>query len=384
MAGASAVTPLRIAMMVSGAGINGAIVHALLLTRYLSRRGHQVLLLHRPGAWIAQQSGLDKAELFATSFGRSPGELIRVTRRLNAFAPDVIHSHMSSAHTYGMLARWFSRRVVVATAHSQSIQLHWCFNNIVIATSRAAAEHHHRYNLVRRKTLRTQSNFIDAKSFPMSSDDERRRARNEFGFADSTFVIGSVGSIEPRKNQLHLVQALAEIARSVADAKLLLVGWSDAAYLNEIKREADRLGVTDQIVFTGPRQDVPHVLSAMDVFALVSRKETGPLAVLEAMARGLPALVTNIGELPEFVGDGAAGVVVRVGDVDAIARQLVAMARDPQRRSAMGQAAAAIVRDKYDIARAGPNVEAILTEASHIKNRPPLGFVTGLFGEGEY
>jgi hypothetical protein len=76
--------PLRIALMVSGAGINGAIVHALLLTRYLGERGHHVLLLHRPGAWIAQQSGLDKAELFATSFGRSPGELIRVTQRLNA------------------------------------------------------------------------------------------------------------------------------------------------------------------------------------------------------------------------------------------------------------------------------------------------------------
>ena len=373
--------PLRIAMMVSGPGINGAIVHALILTRYLARRGHKLLLLHRPDAWIARQSGLNEVELFETSFGRSPRELTRVTRRLNGFGAEIVHTHMSSAHTYGMLTRILSRRPVVATAHSQSIQLHWRFNNIVIATSPGAAEHHRRRNLVPQSALRVQANFIETTRFPELTEERRRAARREFGFGDDVFVIGSVGFIDDRKNQLDLAQALGRIVRKAPQARLLLVGGEDAAYGAEIRSTAERLGVGRHIVFTGPRQDIAHVLAAMDAFALVSRKETGPLAVLEAMASALPVLATRIGMLPDFVRDGDAGYVVDVGDVPAIADRLTAMALAPDRRKTMGRAAQKIVRDEYDVEIAGPRIEAILAEAAQMKNRPLLGFVAGLCGK---
>ena len=139
--------------------------------------------------------------------------------------------------------------------------------------------------------------------------------------------------------------------------------------------------MTQHIVFTGPRQDIPHVLAAMDAFALVSRKETGPLAVLEAMSTGLPVLATNIGMLPDFVRDGAAGSIVDVGDIAAIADRLTAMALDPAKRKAMGEAAHDIVRNDYDVEIAGPKIEAILAEAAQIRNRPLLGFVAGLCGK---
>jgi glycosyltransferase involved in cell wall biosynthesis len=376
-----ATNPLRIAMMVSGPGINGAIVHTLLLTRFLARRGHKVLLLHRPGAWIAQQSGLNEVELFATSFGRAPRELIRVTRRLNAFGADVVHTHMSSAHTYGMLTRILSRRPVVATAHSQSVQLHWMFNNIVIATSSGAAEHHRRRNRVRSSALRVQANFIETAKFPQPTPMQRAAARAGLGFADDDVVIGSVGYIDDRKNQLDLAQALGEIVRKAPSAKLLLVGGEDQTYGAEIRRTAERLGVAGHIVFTGARQDVQHLLAAMDVFALVSRKEAGPLAVLEAMSTGLPVLATNVGMLPEFVRDGVGGHIVDVGDIAGIAERLIRLARDPEARAEMGAAAAEIARDEYDVEIGGPRVEAILAEAAQIKNRSPLGFVAGMCGK---
>ncbi|MDQ8727816.1 glycosyltransferase family 4 protein [Bradyrhizobium sp. LHD-71] len=372
---------LRVAMMISGTGINGAIIHTLLLTRYLARQGHKILLLHRPNAWITQQSGLNEVELFETSFGRSPHELIRVTRRINRFGPEVIQTHMSSAHTYGMLTRILSRRPVVATAHSQSIQLHWCFNNIVIATSPGAAEHHRRRNLVPRSALRVQANFIETTRFPLASDAKRKEARRAFGFDENAFVIGSVGFIDDRKNQLDLARALGEIVRAVPEARLLLVGGEEPDYGREIRRTAEQLGVLQQIVFTGPRQDIADVLAAMDTFALVSRKETGPLAALEAMSSGLPVLATKIGMLPDFVRDGAAGFIVEVGDIPAIADRLITLARDPARRRAMGHAAHEIARNDYDVDIAGPRIEAILAEAAQIKNRPLLGFVAGLCGK---
>jgi glycosyltransferase involved in cell wall biosynthesis len=367
-------------MLVSGTGINGAIVHSLLLMRFLASRGHSILLLHRPDAWIAAQPGLENVDRFATSFGRSPRELIRVTRTINTFDPQVLHTHMSSAHTYGMLTRILSRRPVVATAHSQSLQLHWCFNNIVIATSDAAADHHHRTNLVRRAALRTQPNFIDPKAFPVPSPVQRQAARASLGIADDAFVVGSVGFIDGRKNQIDLVHALGGLVRSVPNARLLLVGGHNTDYMADLLRIADALGVREHLVMTGVRTDIAHLLAAMDVYALVSRKESGPLSVLEAMATGLPVLATDVGMLPEFVRDGSGGHIVKVGDTHAMTEKLVALAQDSARRTAMGVAAHAIVTGDYSIDRIGPQTEAILAEAAAQRNRPLLGFVAGLVG----
>ena len=174
---------------------------------------------------------------------------------------------------------------------------------------------------------------------------------------------------------------MAKSSASAPQARLLLVGGEEPGYGAEIRRTAEQLGIARHIVFTGPRQDIPHVLAAMDAFALVSRKETGPLAVLEAMSTGLPVLATNIGMLPDFVRDGAAGSIVDVGDIAAIADRLTAMALDPAKRKAMGAAAHDIVRNDYDVEIAGPKIEAILAEAAQIRNRPLLGFVAGMCGK---
>src|SRR5262249_35958930 len=98
---------MRIAMMMSAREVNGAAVHCLLLTRYLANRGHNVLLLYRPGAWIGTQPGLDVVERCETSFARNLGELMGVNERLHAFGAEVIHTHVSSAHSYGAAARLF-------------------------------------------------------------------------------------------------------------------------------------------------------------------------------------------------------------------------------------------------------------------------------------
>lgn len=372
--------PLRIALMISGTGVNGVAVHCLLLTQYLLRRGHRVLLLHRPDAWIGDRPGLEGAEKFVTTFGRSPKELIRVTRRLNQFEPDVLHTHMSSAHTYGMLARILSRRPVVATAHSSSLQLHWWFNNFVIATSPDAERHHVTVNRVRRSAMRMIPSFIDTSCFPVIAPEERAAARATLGIDQGAFVIGCVGDICERKRQIDMVRALAVVLRREPSARLLLVGGHFKDYYAELQQVAADLGVTDRIIAPGSRNDVAALLAALDVFALVSRKESSPLAVLEAMSRGLPVIATDVGMLADFVAEGTTGHIVKVSDVAAISNHLLAFAADPKRRQRMGDAAQLAARTRYDVAVLGPQTEQVLTEAAAIRNRPPFGFVAGLCG----
>src|SRR5262245_59118621 len=122
---------MRIAQLLSARSMNGAARHCLAICADLAERGYQVLLVHRPeiGA-LLEAPGVER---FGTGFERTLGPLSRIDRRLRAFGAEVMHTHMSSAHSYGAVLRLWRGLPVVATAHSRHFQLHWMVNDRVIA-----------------------------------------------------------------------------------------------------------------------------------------------------------------------------------------------------------------------------------------------------------
>src|SRR6185369_8291313 len=94
----------------------------------------------------------------------------------------------------------------------------------------------------------------------------------------------------------------------------------------------------EAVRFTGQRADVARLLGAMDVFVLPSLKEALPIAVLEAMAMGLPAVATRVGGVPEVVEDGTTGFVVPPGDEAALRGALAGLVTEPALRARLGAA----------------------------------------------
>jgi len=367
---------MRIAMMISGVAVCGAAVHCLTLTKYLVSRGHEVLLLYRPNSWVSMQPDLDNVERFETSFARRPKELIKVARRIAAFRADIIHTHMSSAHSYGMVARLFGALPVVATAHSFHFQLHWPLNHFVIATSSEASDYHRRYNLVPANAMRVIPNFIDTTRLSPATAAERHRARQALGLPPEAFVVGSVGHLIPRKRPADLVRGFAALAGAQQNALLLMVGGQSREAGNEVREAAESLGLSDRIIFAGERSDADQALVAMDVFALSSGRETGPIAVLEAMACGLPVVSTNVGTVAEFVIEGTTGFRVDVGDTAALGQRLVQLAENEPLRKALGASGREHVIRAFSIDAIAPRIEAVLEHATAVRNRPVFGFVT--------
>ncbi len=169
----------------------------------------------------------------------------------------------------------------------------------------------------------------------------RAHARRLLGLAPDTRVIGTVGNFTAKKDHATLLRALAAVAASPAggDTTLVLVGTGPLE--DELRGLAAELGVADRVVFFGSRGNVFDLLPALDVFALSSRFEGLPIALLEAMATGIAPVAASVGGIPEVITDGEDGLLVPPGDPAALASALDKALDDPALRADLGRRAQA-------------------------------------------
>ncbi len=160
-------------------------------------------------------------------------------------------------------------------------------------------------------------------------------------------VVGSVGCLAPRKDYGTLLAALARLAGDGRRFRAVLVG--DGPERGPLERQAAALGLGDRVVFLGERPDVERLLPTMDVFALSSREEGIPNALLEAMAAGRPSVATAVGGTPEVLDDGETGWLVPPGDPAALARALGEALGDPREAERRGAAARHAVETRMGI-----------------------------------
>jgi glycosyltransferase involved in cell wall biosynthesis len=347
--------------IVSNTGVNGAINHCLLLSGELARRGHQVALVCHPESWIAQRAACEPIEIVASDLHRWPtDELRRIAQEVQRRGIDVVHTHMSRANFFGVLLRWFCGVPSVATAHSCHFQPHWMFNDFVIACSEATRRYHQTYNLVRPDRIRTIRTFIDYRRMVGVSRDARARIRASLGVDDSCHLIGSIGNVIPRKGARYLVAALPKILAAVPDTRLVLAGkLGPADYVRGIRTTAERLAVAPKVIMTGHRDDVDLLMAALDVCVLPSLDEPLGMAVLEAMAAGLPVVASDVGGLPECLGHGETGTLVPPADAGALADAIIPLLRNPRRRRKLGENGRKRVREHFSAESQTPRIEAV-------------------------
>lgn len=191
-------------------------------------------------------------------------------------------------------------------------------------------------------------NGVDPACHPYPADRDLALAR-ELGIAPEQVVIGTAAVLRPEKNHAVLLHAFARVAAQRPEALLLLIG--DGPLRPELTALADRLGVAEKVRFAGSRSDVSRILPLLDVFVLSSWTEAFPMALLEAMAAGRPAVCTSVGGVPEIVNDGVTGHLVPSGDPAPLAARLSELVAAPGRRNAMGTAARRRLEERFTLER---------------------------------
>jgi len=182
--------------------------------------------------------------------------------------------------------------------------------------------------------------------------------RQANGFSSNDILIVSVARLDPQKNPLLLIDALPDDPR----CHLLLAG--DGALLQAARKKAG-----PRVHFLGVRSDIPELLAACDLFALASDYEGLPVAVIEAMAAGLPVVATNVGGVPELVEHEATGILVPPRDREALASALSTLVRDRIRRRAYGERARERARH-FSAARMIESYAALFESVSRAGHRP--------------
>jgi L-malate glycosyltransferase len=160
------------------------------------------------------------------------------------------------------------------------------------------------------------------------------------------------------------VDVALEVFRSIRQrvrARLLLIG--DGPVRPELERRVTADGLTPDVLFLGEQQDVVPWLSVSDVFLLPSAQESFGLAALEAMACEVPVVASRVGGLPELIDTGITGYVCPPDAVDQMADRAAGLLQDPERRAAMGRAAAEVARTRYCAERVVPMYEAAYLDA---------------------
>jgi glycosyltransferase involved in cell wall biosynthesis len=196
----------------------------------------------------------------------------------------------------------------------------------------------------------------------------RHAVRAELGLAPSDFVVGVIGNIIPRKGQIYLVRALPQVVARYPQVRVLLVGVvHPPRYGEQVRREAQRLGVAGHVLWLGERKDVPRLLQALDVYALPTLSDMLPMALLEAMWAELPILATTAGGIPEAITDGVHGWLVPPKDPDALARALLEIIESPDERDRRAQNAHQRVCDSFTVQPQVAKIEAILRQVAQAR-----------------
>jgi len=292
-------------------------------------------------------------------------DLVRIMRREQF---DVVHTHTPKAGLLGQLAaRIAGVPVVVNTLHG------FYFHDdtkpfprrFYIGMERVAAKCSDTILSQNREDMATAvaeriaspaqlrwlGNGIDIARF------DRRRLtessldalRREIGIDSNAPVIGFVGRLVEEKGILDLLQAVRTVTEAIPHVQLLIVGPYDEEKPDALRPEvAERYGVAANCRFVGMRDDMPELYALMDVLVLPSYREGFPRAPMEASAMGVPALVTDIRGCREAVVHGENGLLFPVGDSDALARALIELLRDEERRAEMGATGRRMAEDRFD------------------------------------
>jgi glycosyltransferase involved in cell wall biosynthesis len=258
----------------------------------------------------------------------------------------IVHCHNPGTLLYGGLAGLLARYpVVINTEHGYSYSIgkgkrfvEGILRNRIEKTVAVCEDLKRKLcetTLTRPDKIQVVRNGISVKKFLNAVPcEEVRKFRN----GSSEPVIAAIGRLDHVKGHQVLIEAIKGSESQGHPSKLVIVG--NGPLRHDLETRVRSLGLEKLVWFMGARNDIPEILSAVDIFVLPSLSEGLSITLLEAMAAGKAVIATNVGGNPEVIADGIDGLLVPQGSPGDLAQRLMELTADGDKREALGRAAA--------------------------------------------
>lgn len=352
------VVALRVLQIIPSLDQAGAEKQLVYLAQGLKQAGVDVhiAVLTRSGplAEPLRAAGIP-VQLIGKRWKVDPAALLRLERFIRQLAPDVVHTWLFAANAYGRAAALRAGvRHVIAGERCVDLWKTWAHLAIdralakrteaLVTNSSGVVEFYAARKLPRDKFVVIPNGIAVP---PVPDPAIRAAVRSELGLPADAWLIGAVGRLWPQKRYKDLIWA-ADLLKVVRhDVHLLIAG--DGPERERLEHFRDKVQIRDRVHFLGQRPDVPRLLAALDCFWLASGYEGQSNALMEAMAVGLPVVVTEIPGNQDLVESGVSGYLVPVGDRAAFARWTLTLLEDPPLAARLGTAARLRMEEQFSI-----------------------------------
>src|SRR3954467_4274112 len=360
--------------------MGGPALHVSYLAAGLRPRGYETTLVAgnvSPGeqsmAYVAEEQGVPVQLMPHLHREISPIRDILATFRLAKMIreqrPHILHTHTAKAGAIGRLAAVLAGKarppIVVHTFHGHVLRGYFgkyrgaIFKTLErllarVADTLIAVSPEVRDDLVALKVAPPEKFTVIRLGIELdervaAAEEARRKTRKIMGVPEHRFLVGWIGRMTGVKRGADVLRAFRLLRDQGVDAALCMVG--DGPEREQLEALAGELGLMHDCLFAGYQEDVGPFFAAFDAFVLPSANEGTPVTAIESLASGCPVVATRVGGVPDVVEDGVDGILVGVGDVDALAAALARLAADPELRRQMGEAGRKRVLPRYAVER---------------------------------
>lgn len=354
---------MRILQVCSVTTFGGGERHVADLAHALTDLGHEVFAALVPGSPLsAELSFLSNANTFGLSRRNYVKNLRGLAGFVRAHDIEIVHAHAArDYHLAALAVRLASPSRLVLTRHAlfplREINRHLLKDaGRVIAVSQAVAESLRQNAVIESSKITVVPNGIDISRF-----DESIATSN----GDVPFVIGTLGHLAPIKGHDVFLRAAAIIAARRCDVRFVIIGEDKSPQMNcrrALETLVDELGLSEIVSMPGWRDDIPALLSSLTLFVSTARCEPFGLAIVEAMAAGLPIVATASEGALEIIEDGKSGKLVPTDDPEALAEAINNLLDDPLARLRLGRNAQLVARDRYSLEWMAKETEKVYGE----------------------
>lgn len=376
---------ISLVRLIARLNVGGPAIHTILLTKLLNPERFESMLVagqvspsEGDMGYLAERYDVQPYSL--PELGREidwrndPIALWKMFRLFRKIRPTIVHTHTAKAGMLGRLAAKLAGvPIVVHTFHGHVFHSYFSrrktrfflsierflarFTDAIITVSPKQRQEILGYGIGRSEKVHAIGLGLDLQAF-VNCTELRGSLRQELQIEFDVPLIGIVARLVPVKGFSYFLNAAKLVLQTYPNCLFVIAG--DGELRESLEREAEKLGICEQMKFLGFRQDLPEIYADLDIVALSSLNEGLPVALIEAMSSGKPVVATKVGGVGDLVQHGQSGFLAPPKDSAALAEAMKRMlALSPAERIKMGQAGQDSVYPKYHISTLTANIEAL-------------------------